>query len=88
MKKTIVVLSILVMVMAVYSCKKHTDTLTTTAYLDLPTVPYKYQQFSGDPRVDYQGTLGRVLFYDAHMSVNNTVSCASCHQQALGRWSP
>jgi len=27
-------------------------------------------------------TLGRVLFYDVNLSVNNTVSCASCHQQA------
>ncbi|MBI1292996.1 cytochrome-c peroxidase [bacterium] len=29
-------------------------------------------------------TLGRVLFYDKRLSVNNTVSCASCHQQAHG----
>jgi len=26
-------------------------------------------------------TLGRVLFYDKNLSVNNTVSCASCHKQ-------
>jgi cytochrome c peroxidase len=29
-------------------------------------------------------TLGRVLFYDKRMSLNNTVSCGSCHHQALG----
>ena len=29
-------------------------------------------------------TLGRVLFYDKRLSVNNTVSCASCHQQVQG----
>lgn len=29
-------------------------------------------------------TLGRVLFYDKKLSANNTVSCASCHQQAHG----
>jgi cytochrome c peroxidase len=29
-------------------------------------------------------SLGRVLFYDKRLSVNNTVACASCHQQALG----
>ena len=28
-------------------------------------------------------TLGRVLFYDKHLSVNNTISCASCHKQEL-----
>lgn len=27
-------------------------------------------------------TLGRVLFYDTSLSKNNTVSCASCHDQA------
>lgn len=26
-------------------------------------------------------TLGRVLFYDKNLSSNNTISCASCHQQ-------
>src|SRR5690606_28940623 len=26
-------------------------------------------------------TLGRVLFYDNNLSVNNTIACASCHQQ-------
>ena len=27
-------------------------------------------------------TLGRVLFYDKSLSENNTISCASCHQQS------
>jgi len=29
-------------------------------------------------------TLGRVLFYDKKLSLNNTVSCASCHHQDNG----
>jgi cytochrome c peroxidase len=29
-------------------------------------------------------TLGRVLFYDKKLSVNDTVSCSSCHQQSQG----
>ncbi|MES2836767.1 MAG: cytochrome c peroxidase [Bacteroidota bacterium] len=28
-------------------------------------------------------TLGRVLFYDKNLSVNNTISCSSCHKQSL-----
>lgn len=28
-----------------------------------------------------QATLGRVLFYDKQLSVDNSVSCSSCHQQ-------
>lgn len=29
-------------------------------------------------------TLGRVLFYDKRLSINDTISCSSCHQQASG----
>lgn len=31
---------------------------------------------------DAGATLGRVMFYDKRLSRNNTISCASCHQQA------
>lgn len=33
---------------------------------------------------DAGATLGRVLFYDTQLSANNTISCASCHNQADG----
>jgi len=32
---------------------------------------------------DKVATLGRVLFYDKNLSNNNTIACASCHQQAF-----
>lgn len=35
-----------------------------------------------NPITDKGATLGRVLFYDKNLSSNNTISCASCHQQA------
>lgn len=31
---------------------------------------------------DLSATLGRVLFYDKNLSANNTISCASCHEQS------
>ncbi len=34
-----------------------------------------------NPITDKGATLGRVLFYDKKLSVNNSISCASCHQQ-------
>jgi len=38
---------------------------------------------SGPNPVTNEGaTLGRVLFYDKNMSVNNTVACSGCHMQA------
>ena len=34
------------------------------------------------PTTDAGATLGRVLFYDKRLSTNQTIACASCHQQA------
>jgi cytochrome c peroxidase len=36
---------------------------------------------TGNTITDKGATLGRVLFYDKSLSVNNTVSCGSCHRQ-------
>ena len=41
-----------------------------------------------NPITDAGATLGRVLFYDKRLSINNTVACASCHQQARGFGDP
>lgn len=38
---------------------------------------------SRNPVTDAGATLGRVLFYDTHLSVNKTVACGSCHRQDL-----
>ncbi len=35
----------------------------------------------GNPITDLGATLGRVLFYDKRLSRNDTIACASCHQQ-------
>ena len=35
-----------------------------------------------NPVTNAGATLGRVLFYDRALSIDDTVSCASCHQQA------
>lgn len=37
-----------------------------------------------NPITNWGATLGRVLFYDVRLSANDSVSCASCHQQAAG----
>lgn len=38
----------------------------------------------GNAVTDWGATLGRVLFYDKNLSINNAISCASCHIQAHG----
>jgi cytochrome c peroxidase len=61
----------------------------------LPQTPYRYtavdlpahfdaaQPQDNTPRsnrlTDAGAALGRVLFYDTQLSVNNTTACASCH---------
>ncbi len=37
-----------------------------------------------NPITNNKAILGRVLFYDKSLSIDNTVACASCHQQAFG----
>lgn len=39
---------------------------------------------NNNPITNTGATLGRVLFYDTALSINDAVSCASCHQQDTG----
>ena len=38
---------------------------------------------AGNDITNEVATLGRVLFYDKNLSLDNTIACASCHQQSL-----
>jgi len=46
---------------------------------NLPATPYSY--LDKHSVNDNLATLGRVLFYDQSLSVNDAVSCGSCHKQ-------
>ncbi len=51
-------------------------------YANQPVPAYILKDNSGSSPVnDAKATLGRVLFYDKNLSINNTVSCGSCHRQ-------
>ncbi len=57
------------------------DNLANYANQEVPN--YINMDNTGSNEISNAGaTLGRVLFYDKSLSVNNTVACASCHQQA------
>jgi len=53
-------------------------------YANQPVPSYitKNNTPNGNRISDLGATLGRVLFYDRRLSVDDTISCASCHQQA------
>lgn len=51
-------------------------------YAAQPTPGYITKSNAGGINInDAKATLGRVLFYDKNLSVNNTLSCGSCHKQ-------
>ncbi|MEP3889250.1 MAG: cytochrome c peroxidase [Hellea sp.] len=50
---------------------------TAPAYIAAPIT-------GGNPITDAGATLGRVLFYDPALSIDDTVSCSSCHVQSHG----
>lgn len=59
---------------------------TLSEHLDLPQTLDQYDVFStgfGPKNNNMLATLGRVLFYDKDLSVDGSISCASCHQQEL-----
>lgn len=61
--------------------------------LSLPETSYEYRisslpehMTSGTVKSlnNDKATLGRVLFYDKNLSLNNSISCGSCHKQQNG----
>lgn len=87
MKKTTAISSIVAATLIfVFSCNKFDNSLLggdKTVYLDLPDSVHSYANAGGNSTVNHTITLGRVLFYDRHLSLNNSISCGSCHKQAL-----
>jgi cytochrome c peroxidase len=55
--------------------------ITLPAYLNTPQIRNQINTPANNPITDQGAALGRVLFYDKSLSANNTVACASCHQQ-------
>ena len=67
--------------------------LPVTPYDYTPVLPASFAQNpiaaqdnmpAGNVTTDVGAKLGRALFYDKRLSLNRTVSCASCHQQEHG----
>lgn len=52
--------------------------------IDFHNSPFGFGFNASNPSITNPGaTLGRVLFYDPQLSLNNAVACASCHKQEL-----
>jgi cytochrome c peroxidase len=97
MKKSILLLTMFTIagLIIIQSCQK-TDLPYQTDNLQLPDEVFDYEGveipsfynsnfgwgFTPSPNITNHGaTLGRVLFYDKKLSLNNRIACASCHHQ-------
>ncbi len=79
MKKIVLLSAAFIASAIVISCNKNLlHPALQEAKLDLPATTQDYDGIKNDD----QATLGRVLFYDRQLSVNNSISCGSCHKQA------
>ncbi len=91
--------SILFLLLAIFSmiwiqaCKKEAATAGARVPV-LPNIVEKYNEVPNGSGVanpfgtmqitNEKATLGRVLFYETQLSVNNSTSCGSCHNQNKG----
>jgi cytochrome c peroxidase len=67
------------------ACKKKDSAAFTTTPLTF-SIPAGWPKpptdiFADNPLTEEAFALGRKLFYDTRLSIDNTVACASCHQQ-------
>lgn len=53
-------------------------------YFNSPPIQAQINTPADNAITDWGATLGRVLFYDKKLSINNSISCATCHAQANG----
>src|SRR4051812_34408515 len=75
-------LTIFALSMNLVSCRKETKPTALETINQEPELPLTAYNYASKHGVNSGlATLGRVLFYDRNMSVNNSVSCGSCHKQ-------
>jgi cytochrome c peroxidase len=96
--KKIIIPSFIILILAIsFNCSKNISSPDQTKVkFELPETPYAYNisqtpagiksNFYEDNTLinNNKATIGRVLFYDKALSINNTVACANCHLQNVG----
>lgn len=78
MKKTIILLTLLITV--TLGCKK-LDDLGAPTPVEIDFTTYDYGIGAAN---NHMTKLGKFLFYDENLSINNSRSCGSCHIQKMG----
>ena len=85
--KIVSIVFLLVLILTLWSC--HTDPLlqpmpknTDITFVQPANWPAPNYNFQNNTLTPSGFALGRRLFYDARLSIDNTVACASCHEQS------
>ncbi|WNJ18148.1 cytochrome c peroxidase [Pontibacter sp. G13] len=81
MKKSLLVCALIVATLVLKSGTIDLDNLFNYANQAIPSYITKDNTPAHNPITDEGATLGRVLFYDKKLSIDNTVSCSNCHIQ-------
>lgn len=91
MKKNIILITVVIFSLLLFiSCEKgeikeqtiDNIELSKYEYVDVK-LPYYLDRRTGHlPSSNEAAALGRILFYDVNLSLNNSISCGSCHQQS------
>lgn len=75
MKKCILFASLISILLVAFQSKKSSEPSVPSGW------PKPLYNFAQNPLSEAKIQLGRALFYDPILSVNNQISCASCHSQ-------
>ena len=85
MKRNILIISgVLLWVLLFQACSKSSDgpSITAIAFKVPDNFPPPVYQFVDNEVSNNRFQLGRKLFYDPRLSLDNTISCGSCHLQS------
>ena len=90
MNKQITIISMIALSISIAGCEKDTDLTEPTAQVEQDFTPYTidFKNFpdpnlpADNPLTQAGFDLGKQLFYDPILSRDNSISCASCHNQS------
>jgi len=78
----------LIMLFSLFSCQQEDEkpALVTPPVTGLLTIPQGFPNMNfpeGNELTEERWSLGKKLFYEKRLSVNNSISCGSCHKPSL-----
>lgn len=84
MRNSPYLLSLLILILPMFGCQKEDEEpIAEFGFVKPDHFPAPTYTFDNNPVTEQGFLLGKKLFFDPILSVDNTVSCNNCHQQTL-----